>query len=106
MFDNLKAWYKNRFQKPYGVDVIVVECGDLYRVDSTANANSLFAQWRNHWAPISFTDKRDTVYIDGNLFFRKKEEAIEFAKLVYDHMIDEKKAKTIPSGKSVIFRAS
>ena len=104
MFNKLKAWYKNRFQKPFGIDVIVVECGDLYRVDSTTNANSLFPRWRQHWT--SLPDKWDVVYVRADIFFRKKEEAIEFAKQTYEKLVAKEKAKMIPTGKNVIFRAA
>lgn len=104
MFDKLKARYKNRFQKPYGIDVIVVECGDLYCIKTTKNANSLFPFWRQHWTTM--VGAYHHVYIEGELFFRKKEEAIEFAKQVYDKLVVEKKAKTIPSAKNVVFRAT
>jgi hypothetical protein len=104
MFDNLKAWYKNRFQKPYGIDVIVVECGDLYYIKSSKNANSLFPGWWQHWTAL--VGSYDVKYIGTDLFFRKKEEAIEFAKQTYDKLVAEKKAKTVPTGKNVVFRAS
>ena len=103
MLNKFINWFNDRFNKPYGIEVVVVESiNGMFKVRYTLDGNSLIPCWHDYWSSMN---EYDTEIISGVLHFGKKEDAIKIANSTYAKLfnIAEEKAALAKKGK-IVFR--